>query len=164
MPKLQHETRRGGPGTGEIVLVNGVKYELDAAGVVEVPEEAAAKMLQGPSWRSLGHWAGKEAVMAAATPPVTNGARPARTKEQLAAAAAEAGIEVSKPAEPKPEPTPVVAAEPAAAEPAGDEEEIEISEDMSKSELMEVARKVGLTVAPSMTKAQIITLLEQQAT
>jgi len=178
LQKIQHKTRVGGPGTGEIILVNGNKYELDAEGCVSVPAAAAKKLLAGEQWRVAGGWGAARRAAADTVPESQNGARPVRTPAQLAALAAasgdvpDAGIPTAPaPADVPPAPVDDVPPAPADVPPAdapsapadappAQEEEIEVSSDMSKNELLAIAEKVGLQLPPSATKAQILTALE----
>lgn len=90
MPKLMHATRRG---PGEIVLVNGVKLELDEQGCVEATVDQAAKLLQGGLWRDPEHWAKHPKAPIAAPTPVgaPTGGRRVRTQAELAELAASEG-------------------------------------------------------------------------
>jgi hypothetical protein len=98
MPKLMHATRRGGPGSGEIILVNGAKLELDENGCVEATVEQAAKLLQGGLWRDPEHWAKhpKAPVAAPAPAGAPAGGRRVRTQAELSELAAAEGVPQSE--------------------------------------------------------------------
>ncbi len=167
--KLQHERDRG---PGEFVLVNGIKYELDAAGVVEVPEAEAAKLQMGAKWRPVEYWDKRRHLIAEFTPPVVQGgSRRVRTRDELLATAEASGLAVEEPAVEQPAAAAAIESRDpiakkaeadvkahAQAELQGEEVEIVVSEDMSKSELTKLARDCGFRVDKKMTKSQIIDL------
>lgn len=157
--RIQHKTRVGGPGTDEIVLVNGVKYALDATGCVDVPADAAKKLMAGEMWRAEGAWGAIRRAAADTVPEAQNGARPVRTPAQLAALAAATG-EVEPKAPEAPEVPPAEEPEVPPAEEAPAEDEIVVSADMSRNELLSIAQRVGLALPSTATKAQILTALE----
>lgn len=166
MVVLQHERNRG---PGEFISVNGGKYELDAEGCVSVPPDAAEKLQKGAKWRSKEHWDARRDQIAAATPPPSQagGARRVRTRDELLAMAEVNGISVEEAEKAIDEPQAISAKDAAArdadaeakakadAELVG-EETIEVSEDMSKAELLKLAADVGINVNKGMTKAQIL--------
>lgn len=155
MIRLQHEFRRGGP--GEIELVNGVRYELDADGCIEVTPEAADKLLAGERWRDPSHWAGMRSKAPVSAPEITLGARRPRTRSELEALAQSEGIAIQTPTEPTPDP--VSAAEPEAAT-ESETETIEVGPDMTKAQLLRIAKEAGYVVKPAMSKAQILATFE----
>jgi len=184
---LQHRHRVGGPGTNEVVLVGGASYPLDENGCVEVPAEAAEKLLQGKAWRSS--WGAlRLGVSHDPAAGVVNGARRPRSAAELHAAAAANGEFVDN--SPKPRPFVANPAEPPAPEqvaeasgidegPADDStegpaeasadvapsaitdaEEIVVSGDMTKAQLLSVAEQAGIAVSSTMTKNQILEAFE----
>lgn len=168
MVKLQHERTRG---PGEIVLVNGTKYEIDEQGNIECSEKDAEKLQMSPKWRPPEHWEAIQHKVVAATPPpsAAGGARRVRTKEELFAMADVNGIpleEAEKPAEAikakdsEAKQVDAEQAEKAAAELKG-QEVITVSEDMSKVELLKLAADVGIKAHAGMKKSEILDLFEQ---
>jgi len=167
--KLQHERDRG---PGEIVLVNGVKYELDEEGIIELPKDAAAKLQAGRKWRPVEYWDARRHKIAVATPPVVSGgARRVRSRNELIAMAdvngipmedAEAALDESKPIGDKDavaKSAAVDAETQAAAELVG-ADTIEVSDQMTKSELLTLGRDLGLKVNQQMSKADILSTFE----
>lgn len=170
---LQHERERG---PGEFVSVNGVKYELDADGCIEVPEDAAKRLTAGAKWRPKTYWDARRDQIAAATPPplMAGGARRVRTREELLAMAEVNGIPLEDAKEAIEEPKAIDAKDEvvqtadaqakaqAQAELVG-EETIEVSDQMTKQELLNLAGDMGLNVNKSMTKAQILDAFAEKA-
>ena len=165
--KLQHERDRG---PGEFVLVNGTKYELDAEGNIEVPEADAAKLQLGAKWRPPEHWDARRDKIASATPPPSpvGGGRRVRSRAELMAMAEVNGIPVEEVDEkgeaisekdPEAKEADAKAAAKADAELAG-QDTIEVSEDMTKSELLALGADVGLQLNKGMSKAQILEAFE----
>jgi len=168
MVKLQHKRDRG---PGEFVLVNGTKYELDAEGCIEVSEADATKLQLGGVWRTKEHWDQRRDKIASATPPPSaGGGRRVRTHAEMLALAEADGVVLEEPAEDRAirEKDPLIVAEEskrlakAEAEVKG-EDTIEVSEDMSKAELLSLASDVGLKVNKNMSKAQILTAFDESA-
>jgi len=152
MVRLMHQSRRG---PGQFVTVGTSRYELDAGGCVEVSQEASELLLQGSKWRDPVHWEGKQGQLAAATPPPSvSGARRPRTRDELLSAAEASGIPLEPPA-----PAQAVTEVP---EPdlEPEDEEVTVSLDMRKSELLSVAQDLGLEVSSMMTKSQILDAIE----
>lgn len=187
MVQLQHRHRREGS-----VTVGKTRYDLNDQGVVEVTEEHAARMLQGAAWRKVSADGSMPWPEAPPAPPMKHGAagRRPRTREELLGLADTQGIpppeegpkgfdqrgRIIKP-EPKeeetPEPSPVLMtalrdsppAPPVPTEPAEEtaEETIEVSMDMTKSQLAEVCGQLEIEVPKSATKAQLLELIQQQS-
>lgn len=176
MVVLQHKRERG---PGEHILVNGVKYELDAEGCVEVPESAAAKLTAGAMWRTKEEWDAVRDQIADATPPpaAPGQGRRVRTKAELAAMAEVNGLPAPdvKGEEDDPKQRAIMDDDPEAqaAEAAlqqraeraaeGKNEVVEVSEDMTKAELLSLARDVGLKVNKHMTKSEILAAFDDVA-
>jgi len=168
MPKVQHQTRREGR-----ISVGGTIYEIDSDGCVDASDEDAAGMLRGKKWKLEGEWAEWQLAVSATAPPVIAGARRARTRDELLGLAEAEGIQGASAAlerehaEPPAEVAPAAAEPPAAAvEPPaaaeGEVEEVEevvISMDMTKADLVAVAEQLELDVRGK-TKAQIIEAIE----
>jgi len=179
MVRLQHKHRRDG-----IILVNGVKYPLDAEGCVEVPEDAAAKMTQGGLWGEPGKW--PQGAAAIAPPVAIGGARRPRTRAELEAFAEAEGIPMPVSASiavPSPPPAPVAESKVDAAaeatetvglnagvmaghpEPEPEEEPegetIRISRETPREELARVAKQVGLKVPKHASQADLFELLKR---
>lgn len=180
MVQLQHKRRREGG-----VTVESTRYELDSRGVVTVSAEHAALMLQGASWRPVdgsGELPWPEHVPAPKAKSGAAGRRP-RTREELLGLAEDAGLpplpnpkappafdRQGKPVDPpkrsgkperpgKPEPTPVVLPEPLQSSDPGT---IEVSEDMSRGELVIACNRAGLEIPQDATKAQLLELIQTQ--
>ena len=159
MVKLQHERKRG---PGLFHMVNGTRYEIDADGVVEASDEDAAVLAEGRLWRHLGEWPDAAAT---AAPASGGGGRRVRTRQEMLAKADEAGVKLPE-AETTPEaetetPEPVeAAAEPAATD--DDDEVVTVSEDMTRRELLAIAKANGYAVGRNMNKAQILSLFDTE--
>ena len=186
MVTLKHRDRRG---PNEIVLIDGVKYDLDGEGCVEVPEEAVGKLTASPLWKDPSEWAESDRIRKAAALPVTGGQRRVRTAAELSALGVEAGISVEQQAEmarirdearaaetlrlakklgvkigeahPAPKLVPELVSEPTE-DPEPEAEEITISDDMTRAELMAIAKANGLEVKRTMKKAEVLALFEQE--
>ena len=107
----------------------------------------ASRDLAGPDWREAGTWKG---ITPPQPPPEAvpgQGRRP-RTKEELAAAAADLGIPPAKPA-PEAETVP--------------EAPVELSLDNSKAELTAAAERLGIELPKWANKAKILELITAQA-
>jgi hypothetical protein len=168
MVKLQHERNRG---PGEFVLVNGTKYELDEHGNIECSEADAEKLQGGAKWRPPEYWDARRDKIASHTPPTVAGAsgRRVRTRNELLATADASGIPLEDVEDKKkaidekaPEAREAAAKAQAKAnaELVGEEPTIEVSEDMTKSELLALAADCGIKASRAMTKAQILDLFE----
>ncbi len=185
MPKLQHQSRRG---PDEFISVAGQRIELDDKGIVEVSKEAAGKLLQGAKWRVAGTWGDRLGLGAAglvAMPEIVNGARAARSTEQLRAVAGASGVsdeeidkqeadakkagdkraEVLAEAKAKTDADAKAQADAAASkgeDDQGTEAEISVSDKMTKKELLAAAKKAGIKADMSMTKSEILDEFEAQ--
>lgn len=177
--RLQHRHRRDGG-----ITVGSTRYALDEAGVVDVTEEHAARLLQGRDWRSVspeGRMPWTEPPPAPEMPVGGAGRRP-RTREELAGLADIAGVpmpvegpkgfdqfgRIIKP--PDPEASDQVAAElaetieiPSAVDPADEESEetIEVSAVTPKAQLLQVCGRLGIKPPSGANKAQLLALLQQ---
>jgi len=172
MVKLQHERNRG---PGEFVLVNGTKYELDASGNIECSEADAEKLQGGNKWKPPEHWDARRDKIAAATPPpppgIPGAGRRVRTREELLATAEASGIPLAEVESehkaiddkaPEAREADADAQAKAEAELKGEDATVEVSEDMSKSELLALAADCGIKVNRKMSKTQILEQFEDQ--
>jgi hypothetical protein len=151
MPRVQHQTRREGR-----ISVGGAVYEIDSKGCVDASDEDAAGLCLGKKWKLEGQWAAWQMAVSATAPPVLAGARRARTRDELLGLAEAEGISGAVEAL---EEAHAPAAEPAS-EPDDEIEEVEISMDMTRAQLVEVAEQLDLDVT-GMTKAKIIGAIEE---
>jgi hypothetical protein len=148
MPKLQHQTRRDFR-----ISVGGAQYEVDSEGCVDVSEAHAEGLLRGKKWKRHGEWAEWQRKITSTAPPVVAGARRARTRQEILGLAEAEGVKGA---------TEALKTESTGAIELGDEEleEVVVSLDMKKAELVEIAERLDVD-ASGMTKVQIIEAIEK---
>ncbi len=155
MVRLQHKTRREGG-----ITVGKARYDLDSQGVVEVPQEAADKLVQGSKWAPEGRWPAQAAKTGPPAAAKGSRGRPPRTPEAMQAFAEAEGFA----APPKDEPPLTEPLRPPgapAAVPAEPEEDVlELSMDNTKTELVAAAEGLGLEIPRYATKTMILELIE----
>ena len=147
MIKLQHRIRRDG-----VVVVGGVVYPLDDNGCVEVTDEHAGWMREGSQWGIVGAWPILDKVFKDES---IGAGRAPRSKEEIREVLIEEGWASGDrwETETKEEELELQEGEPKV-------EEITISPQTSRMELIRIARRLKIRTKSSMTQLELFELLK----
>jgi hypothetical protein len=147
MIKLQHRVRRDG-----VVVVGGVVYSLDEDGCVEVTDEHAGWMREGSQWGVVGTWPVLDKV--SKIEPAVGVGRAPRSKDEIREVLIEEGwASGEEESETKEEELELKEGEPKV-------EEITISPQTSRMELIRIARRLKIRTKSSMTQLELFELLK----